>query len=80
MRMSGWLINDVQRFIASSFKIRDMLKAETQIPVQSEKSAKDLKGYVAFEDVSFHFPDAPEVAALSHISLKAAPGQTIGIL
>lgn len=80
MRMSGWLINDVQRFIASSFKIRDMLKAETQIPVQSETSAKDLKGYVAFEDVSFHFPDAPEVAALSHISLKAAPGQTIGIL
>lgn len=80
MRMSGWLINDVQRFIVSSFKIRDMLKAETQIPVQSEKSAKDLKGYVASEDVSFHFPDAPEVAALSHISLKAAPGQTIGIL
>jgi ATP-binding cassette, subfamily B, multidrug efflux pump len=30
MLMSGWLINDVQRFIASSFKIRDMLKAETQ--------------------------------------------------
>lgn len=80
MRMSGWLINDVQRFIASSFKIREMLKAETQIPVQSEKSAKDLKGYVAFEDVSFQFPDAPDVAVLSHISLEAAPGQTIGIL
>lgn len=28
MRMSGWLINDVQRFDASSFKIREMLKAE----------------------------------------------------
>ncbi|GAB2020996.1 ABC transporter ATP-binding protein [Pseudolactococcus yaeyamensis] len=80
MRMSGWLINDVQRFIASSVKIRDMLQAETQIPIQSEKSAKHLKGYVEFDDVSFHFPDAPDVAALSHISLKAVPGQTIGIL
>jgi ATP-binding cassette subfamily B protein len=80
MRMSGWLINDVQRFIASSFKIRDMLDAETQIPIVSEKSAENLKGYVEFDDVSFHFADDPETEILSHISLKAVPGQTIGIL
>ncbi len=80
MRMSGWLINDVQRFVASSFKIRDMLNSETKIPLVSEKSAKTLKGYVDFEDVSFHFADDPETEILSHVSLKAAPGQTIGIL
>lgn len=80
LRMSGWLINDVQRFVASSFKIRDMLSSETQIPIISEKSAGYLKGYVEFNDVSFHFADDPETEILSHITLKAEPGQTIGIL
>lgn len=80
LRMSGWLINDVQRFVASSFKIRDMLSSETQIPIVSEKSAEHLKGYVEFDDVSFHFADDPETEILSHITLKAEPGQTIGIL
>ena len=35
-----------------------MLNSETKIPLVSEKSAKTLKGYVDFEDVSFHFADA----------------------
>ena len=30
--------------------------------------------------MSFHFDDDPETEVLSHISLKAEPGQTIGIL
>ena len=80
MRMSGWLINDVQRFIASSFKIREMLGSKSRIPIVSEKPATALKGYVEFDDVSFHFDDDPETEVLSHISLKAEPGQTIGIL
>lgn len=80
MRMSGWLINDVQRFIASSFKIREMLNEKSRIPVISEKKAESLKGYVEFDDVSFHFEDDPETEVLSHISLRAEPGQTIGIL
>ncbi|MDT1950372.1 ABC transporter ATP-binding protein/permease [Carnobacterium divergens] len=80
MRMSGWLINDVQRFIASSFKIREMLGAKSRIPIHSENSVSHLEGFVEFDHVSFHFDDDPTTEVLSDISLKAAPGQTIGIL
>ncbi|GAA3334540.1 hypothetical protein GCM10020331_102890 [Ectobacillus funiculus] len=39
MRMAGWLINDVQRFIASAEKIEDLMNTEPQIvnPANSKK-------------------------------------------
>ncbi|MBM5597660.1 ABC transporter ATP-binding protein [Listeria seeligeri] len=80
MRMSGWLINDVQRFVASSFKIQDMMATTAKIPIHAEKPAPSLQGYVEFNNVSFHFEDDPNTAVLKNISLKAAPGQTIAIL
>lgn len=80
MRMSGWLINDVQRFVASSFKIQDMMATTAKIPIHAEKPAPSLQGYVEFNKVSFHFEDDPNTDVLKNISLKAAPGQTIAIL
>lgn len=38
MRMSGWLINDVQRFTASSIKIRQLLATKPKIPIARERS------------------------------------------
>ncbi|EHK2412598.1 ABC transporter ATP-binding protein [Listeria monocytogenes] len=80
MRMSGWLINDVQRFIASSFKIQDMMATDSKIPIHAEKPAPSLQGHVEFKNVSFHFEDDPNTDVLKNISLKASPGQTIAIL
>lgn len=80
MRMSGWLINDVQRFIASSFKIQDMMATDAKIPIHAEKPAPSLQGHVEFKNVSFHFEDDPNTNVLKNISLKASPGQTIAIL
>ncbi len=40
---------------------------------------EDWSGEVAFEDVSFHYPQAAE-DALSHISFTARPGQTTAII
>ncbi|EAF1885262.1 ABC transporter ATP-binding protein [Listeria monocytogenes] len=80
MRMSGWLINDVQRFIASSFKIQDMMATDAKIPIHAEKPAPSLQGHVEFKNVSFHFEDDPNTDVLKNISLKASPGQTIAIL
>ncbi|EAC8104925.1 ABC transporter ATP-binding protein [Listeria monocytogenes] len=80
MRMSGWLINDVQRFIASSFKIQDMMATDAKIPLHAEKPAPSLQGHVEFKNVSFHFEDDPNTDVLKNISLKASPGQTIAIL
>ncbi|GGI66245.1 ABC transporter ATP-binding protein [Enterococcus alcedinis] len=80
MRMSGWLINDVQRFFASCVKIRQMLGTKANIPVESKGESTKIKGFVEFDNVSFHFSDDPETDVLSNVSFKIEPGQTIGIL
>lgn len=80
MRMSGWLINDIQRFSAATIKIRRMLGAKSAIPVVDSPTYERLNGTVTFDHVSFHYPDAPDVAVLEDISFTIKPGQTMGIL
>ncbi|EOL48836.1 ABC transporter ATP-binding/permease [Enterococcus phoeniculicola] len=80
MRMSGWLINDVQRFSAACIKIRQMLNTEPQIPVVLKEHEDKVKGFVEFKHVSFHFSDDPHTQVLKDVSFKISPGQTIGIL
>jgi ATP-binding cassette subfamily B protein len=78
MRMAGWLINDVQRFIASAEKIEDLLNTEPTItsPVQSKKGS-DSPGVVEFSHVSFSYG---EEEVLKDISFRANPGQTIALI
>lgn len=80
MRMSGWLINDIQRFSAATIKIRSMLATQPKIvPTKSQQSVS-ISGAVQFQHVDFAFSDAPEVNVLSDISFTVEPGQTLGIL
>lgn len=80
MRMSGWLLNDVQRFQAACIKIRDLLTTQSRIPVTAHEDIPAVKGQVEFKDVSFKFADDPNFAVLNNISFKAEVGQTIGII
>lgn len=80
MRNVGWYVNDLQHFITSTYKIRELLAARPMIPLEKRQTTPTIRGIVEFQDVSFHFADDPNTEVLSHISLKAVPGQTIGIL
>ncbi len=78
LRMAGWLINDVQRFVAAAEKIKLLLGREPKI--QSSDMAdpkKKLKGRVEFRNVSFSYGGEP---VLEDISFSAYPGQTIAIM
>jgi ATP-binding cassette subfamily B multidrug efflux pump len=77
MRISGWLINDIQRFNASADKIREYLNNESAISNIEVPQQKDIKGIVEFKNVSFGY-DNEEV--LRNVSLKAMPGQTVAII
>ncbi|MBK1811363.1 ABC transporter ATP-binding protein [Clostridium sp. YIM B02505] len=78
MRMAGWLINDFERYVASTYKIRDLLNAEVKIKSQKEKQIVDgIRGDIRFENVSFSY-DNEEI--LKDISFEIKSGQTIGIL
>ena len=80
MRMSGWLINDVQRFQASCVKIRQMLGTKPQISLEDRELENRIRGDVNFEHVSFHFSDDPKHLVLEDINFSAKVGQTVGIL
>ena len=78
MRMAGYLINDTERFIASSIKIRELLNTESSIkdpeaPIKPER----IRGDILFDNVSFSYGDT---TALKNISFEAKKGQTIGII
>lgn len=80
MRMSGWLINDIQRFSAATIKIRSMLATQPKIAPTKSQQSVSISGAVQFQHVDFAFSDAPEVNVLSDISFTVEPGQTLGIL
>uniref|UniRef100_UPI00403F56A1 ABC transporter ATP-binding protein n=1 Tax=Candidatus Enterococcus willemsii TaxID=1857215 RepID=UPI00403F56A1 len=80
LRMSGWLINDVQRFSASCVKIRQMQGTQAKIAVASKEERIAIAGNVTFEHVSFHFSDDVDTNVLTDVSFDIHPGQTIGIL
>ena len=80
MRMFGWLLNDLQRCRASLEKIKEMLDVEPKIPLAEIETAQEVKGFVEFKNVSFHFEDDDSVAVLKNVSFKTRPGETVGIL
>ncbi len=80
MRMSGWLINDVQRCVASTHKIREMLDTEAKIKAEGERESKKVKGYIEFQHVDFYYEDDKDTKVLKDISFKVEPGQTVAIL
>jgi ATP-binding cassette, subfamily B, multidrug efflux pump len=77
MRMAGWLINDVQRFIASAEKVEDLLETKSQIVNGEEKYTQASVGTVEFNKVYFSYGDG---MVLEDISFVASPGQTVGII
>jgi ATP-binding cassette, subfamily B, multidrug efflux pump len=78
MRMAGWLINDVQRFIASAEKVKELLNTESKIKNENiGYNVKNINGVVEFDHVSFNYGDEP---VLEDINFKVIPGQTVGII
>lgn len=78
MRMSGYLINDAQRFIASSAKIIDLLNTESNIKNNSETvNVNKFKGNIEFRNVSL---DLDGRRVIDNISFKVKSGQTIGLV
>lgn len=78
MRMAGWLINDIQRFAASSKKIRLLLKEEPKIKNNANNlNSRYIKGKLEFKNVFFSF-DRKQV--LKNINFIIKPGETLGII
>jgi ATP-binding cassette subfamily B protein len=71
--------NILQSGVASAERVFELLDAADQTPDRTGASLPgEVRGEVRFDDVSFRYkPDAP---LIEHLSLVAAPGQTVAIV
>lgn len=78
MRMCGYLINDAQRFIASSSKIMDLLNTESIIINKNNVfNLNKFEGNIEFKNVSLTLEGRK---VINDITFKAEAGQTIGLV
>ncbi|WP_291651013.1 ABC transporter ATP-binding protein [Clostridium sp.] len=78
MRMCGYLINDTQRFIASSAKIMELLRTESNIKNNEETiNLNKFKGDISFKNVSL---DLDGRRVINNVSFEVKAGQTIGLV
>ena len=78
MRMSGYLINDAQRFIASSDKIINLLNTESNIKNNNDTvKVNKFKGDIEFRNVSL---DLDGRRVIDNISFKVKSGKTVGLV
>ena len=78
MRMSGYLINDTQRFIASSAKIIDLLNTESNIKNKNAvRNIKKFKGDIEFKNVSL---DLDGRRVINNVSFNVKAGETVGLV
>ncbi|OMH79894.1 Multidrug resistance protein 1A, partial [Zancudomyces culisetae] len=71
----------------SSSRIRELFGTEPKIAALTKESQEhksilpsELKGDIKADDVSFSYPTRPDVRALKHVNVNAAPGQTIALV
>lgn len=76
--MVGFMGMQASRAFVSIRRINEILETEPAMSFDTQK-VEDLNGRLAFEDVSFTYPDDSE-ATLKHISFTAEPGQMIGVV
>lgn len=78
LRMAGWLMNDIQRFIASAEKVEELLLTKPKIMNTTEqRKIPEKQVSVEFDRVHFSYGESP---VLEDISFEATPGQTVAII
>ena len=81
LRMSGWYINDTQRFLTSLDKIYKTIKDQPKIRKPIEAVSKpNLYGDIEFKNVSYQPEDDKNFDILKNVSFSIKKGQTLGII
>ena len=74
--------NELQRAAGGMGRISELLQERAGIaaPAQPRALPQPLRGGIAFDDVTFHYPQRPDLPALEHFDLRVAPGETVALV
>jgi len=76
----GFLLSMTQDAMTAADRIAEIFDAQDTL-VDGDVDLVDVRGELAFEDVAFRFPDAPEGGeVLHHVNLHLAPGETVALV
>jgi len=74
------IFQSISRAKVSSFRIKEVLKSLPIINDGKFDGNTEIFGEIEFKNVSFAYPDSPNVSVLSDINMLIKQGKTIGIL
>jgi ATP-binding cassette subfamily B protein len=76
------VFGDLQRAAGATERLVELLETEPDIrpPANPTPMPEPARGDVRFEDVTFHYPSRPDVAALNGLSLDIKPGETVALV
>ncbi|MGV8923181.1 MAG: ABC transporter transmembrane domain-containing protein [Thermomonas sp.] len=74
--------NELQKASGGMGRINDLLQETPGIVAPENPLAlpSPVRGDIVFEDVTFHYPQRPEVPALEGFSLHVRPGETVALV
>ncbi|MBC7574358.1 MAG: ATP-binding cassette domain-containing protein [Herminiimonas sp.] len=78
------VLGEAQRAAGATERLLELLAEES--PIRSPATPQALPpraaagAAVALEEIVFHYPSRPQTAALSHLSITIAPGETVAIV
>jgi ATP-binding cassette subfamily B protein len=63
-------------------RISELLNEDSAIeaPAQPEALPRPVRGEIAFDDVTFHYPMRPDLPALDDFTLRVRPGETVALV
>lgn len=75
----GSLMGEIQRAVGATERLMDLLDNKNE-KIVDVKEKINLKGKVAFDDVSFFYETRKDVVVLNNVSFKVDPGQVMAIV
>ncbi|WP_375422277.1 ABC transporter transmembrane domain-containing protein [uncultured Sphingomonas sp.] len=73
---------DLLRGAGAASRLAELLEEKPEIaaPAQPVTLPLHSRGAIAFENIAFHYPTRPDVAALKDFTLTIAPGETVAVV
>ena len=74
--------NELQRAAGGMGRINELLQEApgVQAPAHPRALALPVRGAIAFDEVTFHYPQRPDLPAIDRFSLHVQPGETVALV
>ncbi|MFZ4541787.1 MAG: ABC transporter transmembrane domain-containing protein [Rickettsiales bacterium] len=76
------VFGEMQRAAGATERLMELMQLTPEIkaPPEPYHFTKTPEGRLSFEHITFHYPSRPEDAALSNVSFRIEPGETVAIV